>query len=87
MPENKRWNIGDIFKVFLFYFFMMLVGIPVFLRVSKQIFRFDLIEAFGQNTILLSLSLVCKYFDLSLCFLYYSGRIWLACNIIRFYSP
>ena len=37
---------------------MMLVGIPVFLRVSKQIFRFDLIEAFGQNTILLSLSLV-----------------------------
>ncbi len=58
MPDKKRWNIGDIFKVFLFYFFMMLVGIPVFLRVSKQIFRFDLIEVFGQNTILLSLSLV-----------------------------
>ncbi len=58
MPDNKRWNIGDIFKVFLFYFFMMLVGIPVLLKVSKQIFRFDLIEAFGQNTILLSLSLV-----------------------------
>ena len=58
MLDKKRWNIGDIFKVFLFYFFMMLVGIPVFLRVSKQIFRFDLIEVFGQNTILLSLSLV-----------------------------
>jgi len=58
MPDNKRWNIGDIFKVFLFYFFMMLIGIPVLLKVSKQIFRFDLIEAFGQNTILLSLSLV-----------------------------
>ena len=41
MLDKKRWNIGDIFKVFLFYFFMMLVGIPVFLRVSKQIFRFD----------------------------------------------
>ena len=58
MSDNKRWNIGDILKVFLFYFFMMLVGIPVFLRVSKQIFRFDLIEIFGQNTILLSLSLI-----------------------------
>jgi len=58
MSDNKRWNIGDILKVFLFYFFMMLVGIPVFLRVSKQIFRFDLIEIFGQNTMLLSLSLI-----------------------------
>jgi len=36
----------------------MLVGIPVFLRVTKQIFGFDLLEVFGQNTILLSLSLV-----------------------------
>jgi membrane protease YdiL (CAAX protease family) len=58
MPDNKRWNIVDLFKVFLFYFFMMLVGIPVFLRVTKQFFGFDLIEVFGQNTILLSLSLV-----------------------------
>lgn len=58
MPDNKRWNLGDIFKVFLFHFFMMLVGIPVFLRVSKQIFELDLVEVFGQNTILLSLSLI-----------------------------
>ncbi|MFQ5687860.1 MAG: lysostaphin resistance A-like protein [Candidatus Scalindua sp.] len=58
MPNNKRWTLGDTFKVFLFYLLMMLVGIPVFLRVSKQIFRFDLIEVFGQNTILLSMSLV-----------------------------
>ncbi|MEK6764803.1 MAG: type II CAAX endopeptidase family protein [Planctomycetota bacterium] len=58
MPDNKRWNLGDIFKVFLFHFSMMLVGIPVFLRVSKQIFGLDLVEVFGQNTILLSLSLI-----------------------------
>lgn len=58
MPDNKRWNLRDIFKVFLFHFFMMLVGIPVFLRVSKQIFELDLVEVFGQNTILLSLSLI-----------------------------
>jgi membrane protease YdiL (CAAX protease family) len=58
MPDNKRWNLGDIFKVFLFHFFMMLVGIPLFLRVSKQIFELDLVEVFGQNTILLSLSLI-----------------------------
>jgi uncharacterized protein len=58
MPDNKRWNLGDIFKVFLFHFFMMLVGIPVFLRVSRQISGLDLVEVFGQNTILLSLSLI-----------------------------
>ncbi|OHB36475.1 MAG: hypothetical protein A2Y08_01070 [Planctomycetes bacterium GWA2_40_7] len=58
MPDNKRWNLGDIFKVFLFHFFMMLVGIPVFLRVSKQILGLDLVEVFGQNTILLGLSLI-----------------------------
>jgi membrane protease YdiL (CAAX protease family) len=37
---------------------MMLAGIPVFLRIVKQIFGLDLVETFGQNTILLSLSLV-----------------------------
>ena len=37
---------------------MMLAGIPVFLIIVKQIFGLDLVETFGQNTILLSLSLV-----------------------------
>ncbi len=37
---------------------MMLTGIPVFLRIVKQIFGLDLVETFGQNTVLLSLSLV-----------------------------
>jgi len=37
---------------------MMLAGIPAFLKVVKQIFGLDLVETFGQNTILLSLSLV-----------------------------
>jgi membrane protease YdiL (CAAX protease family) len=37
---------------------MMLAGIPVFLIIVKQIFGLDLVEAFGQNTIFLSLSLV-----------------------------
>ncbi len=56
--DNKHWDLRDIFKVFLFYLLMMLVGIPVFLRIVKQIFGLDLVETFGQNTILLSLSLV-----------------------------
>jgi membrane protease YdiL (CAAX protease family) len=37
---------------------MMFAGIPVFLKIVKQIFGLDLVETFGQNTILLSLSLV-----------------------------
>ncbi len=36
----------------------MLAGIPVFIKVVKQVFGLDLVETFGQNTILLSLSLV-----------------------------
>jgi membrane protease YdiL (CAAX protease family) len=56
--DNKHWDLRDIFKVFLFYLLMMLAGIPVFLRIVKQIFGLDLVETFGQNTILLSLSLV-----------------------------
>lgn len=56
--DNKHWSLRDVFKVFLFYLLMMLVGIPVFLRIVKQIFGLDLVETFGQNTIFLSLSLV-----------------------------
>ena len=56
--DNKHWDLRDIFKVFLFYLLMMLAGIPFFLRIVKQIFGLDLVETFGQNTILLSLSLV-----------------------------
>lgn len=37
---------------------MMMAGIPVFIKVVKQVFGLDLVETFGQNTILLSLSLV-----------------------------
>ncbi len=37
---------------------MILVGIPVFLKVVELVFGLDLIEAFGQNIVLLSLSLV-----------------------------
>lgn len=37
---------------------MMLAGIPVFTKVVEQVFGFDLVATFGQNTVLLSLSLV-----------------------------
>ena len=56
--ENKYWGLRDVVKVFLLYLFMMLAGIPVFIKVVKQVFGLDLVETFGQNTILLSLSLV-----------------------------
>ena len=56
--DNKHWNLKDIFKVFLLYLLLMLAGIPVFIKVVKQVFGLDLVETFGQNTILLSLSLV-----------------------------
>ena len=56
--DNKHWNLRDIFKVFLLYLLLMLAGIPVFIKVVKQVFGLDLIETFGQNTILLSLSRV-----------------------------
>ena len=56
--DNKHWNLRDVFKVFLFYLVMMFAGIPVFLKIVKQISGLDLVETFGQNTILLSLSLV-----------------------------
>lgn len=58
MVDNKQWNLSDIFKVFLFYFFMTLVGIPAFLRLIKQISGLNLIEVFGQNVVTLSLSLI-----------------------------
>lgn len=57
-PDNDYWNLRDVVKVFLLYFFMMLVGIPVFLRVLKQVFGLDLVIIFGQNTVLLGLSLI-----------------------------
>ncbi|MHC4266971.1 MAG: lysostaphin resistance A-like protein [Planctomycetota bacterium] len=56
--ENKYWGLRDIFKVFLFYLSMMLVGIPVFLKAVELIFKLDLVEIFGQNIALLGLSLV-----------------------------
>ena len=56
--DNKHWNLKDILKVFLFYLLMMLAGIPVFLKIVKQLFGLYLVETFGQNTLLLSLSLV-----------------------------
>ncbi len=56
--DNKHWSLTDVFKVFLFYLLMMLAGIPVFFKIVKYIFELDLVETFGQNTILLSLSLV-----------------------------
>ncbi len=56
--ENKYWGLRDVFKVFLLYFFMMLVGIPVFLKVAEWVFGLDLIETIGRNIVLLGLSLV-----------------------------
>ncbi len=56
--ENKHWNLKDIFKVFVLYLLLMLAGIPVFIKGFKQVLGLDLVETFGQNTILLSLSLV-----------------------------
>ncbi|KHE92929.1 MAG: CPBP family intramembrane metalloprotease [Candidatus Scalindua rubra] len=58
LDDNKHWNLKDIFKVFLLYLLMMLAGIPVFTKVVEQVFGFDLVATFGQNTVLLSLSLV-----------------------------
>ncbi len=56
--ENKHWNLKDIFKIFVLYLLLMLAGIPVFIKGFKQVLGLDLVETFGQNTILLSLSLV-----------------------------
>jgi membrane protease YdiL (CAAX protease family) len=56
--DKNHWNLRDIFKVFLLYLLLMLAGIPVFIKVVKQAFGLDLVETFGQNTIILSLSLV-----------------------------
>lgn len=56
-PEDKYWNLRDILKVFLFYLFMMLAGIPVFLKLIELISGLDLVETYGQNTVLLGLSL------------------------------
>ncbi len=56
MPNNVRWNLVDIFKVFLFYFLMMQVGIPAFLWILKSL-GLDLINLFGHNVVVLSLSL------------------------------
>ncbi len=56
--ENIRWNLKDIFKVFLFFFFMMQVGIPVLLKIIQQIFGLNLLDSFNQNTVILSLSLI-----------------------------
>ncbi len=58
MLDNIRWNLKDIFKVFLFYFSMMLFGIPVFLWIIKQTFGLDLVKVFGQNMVFLGLSLI-----------------------------
>ncbi len=57
MPNNARWNIIDVLKVFLFYFLMMQVGIPALLWIIKETLGLDLIESFGSNVVVLSLSL------------------------------
>ena len=58
MSDNVRWNLIDIFKVFLFYFLMMQVGIPAFLWVVNGALGLNLIELFGHNFVVLGLSLV-----------------------------
>ena len=57
MTENVRWNLKDIFKVFLFFFFMMQIGIPVLLKIIEHVFGLNLLDSFNQNTVILSLSL------------------------------
>ena len=57
MLNNARWNIIDVLKVFLFYFLMMQVGIPALLWIIKETLGLDLIESFGSNVVVLSLSL------------------------------
>lgn len=57
MAVNASWDLKDVFKVFLFYFFMMLVGIPILLRILKYTCGLDLRESFSQYTILLGLTL------------------------------
>ena len=57
VTENVRWNLKDIFKVFLFFFFMMQVGIPVLLKIMNHVLGLNLLDLFSQNTVILSLSL------------------------------
>ncbi|KKK89835.1 hypothetical protein LCGC14_2729100, partial [marine sediment metagenome] len=57
VTENIRWNLKDIFKVFLFFFFMMQVGIPVLLKIMNHVLGLNLLDLFNQNTVILSLSL------------------------------
>ena len=57
MHNEIRWNLRDICKVFLCYFTMMMVGIPVLLKVFKIFFGLDVAELLGHNVTILTLSL------------------------------
>lgn len=52
------WNIKDVLKVLLFYFFMIFVGAPVLFKIVNYISGNDLVNSFGENSILIIFSLV-----------------------------
>lgn len=52
------WNLRDITKVFGFFFFMMLIGSPLMLRLIDLIFGVDAIEYFGLSSVVIFFSML-----------------------------
>lgn len=72
MHDDGRWKLRDLFKVFLFYFLMMM-GIPVLLQIVKKLFGLDISEFIRQNVTLLSISLVVNI--LTCLYVFYTVRV------------
>ncbi len=58
MHEDDCWKLRDVFKVFLFYFLVMMMGIPLLFHILKKLFGLDIAEFVGQNVTILCISLV-----------------------------
>src|SRR3989304_841745 len=56
--DTCRWNLKDVTKVFGVFFFMMLVGSPLLLRLIDSIFGVDAIEYFGLSSIIIFFSIL-----------------------------
>ncbi len=52
------WRLKDVTKVFGFFFFMMLIGSPLLLRLMDSIFGVDAIEYFGLSSIIIFFSIL-----------------------------
>ncbi|MCP5006951.1 MAG: CPBP family intramembrane metalloprotease [Planctomycetes bacterium] len=55
--DDDCWKLRDLFKVVLVYFLLMMAAYQFF-ALSKKLFGLDMVELIGQNTALLSISLV-----------------------------